>query len=304
MQKKPNFFIVGVPKSGTTALCHYLSEHPNVFVSNPKEPFYWCADFPNSKSHHKMTSLENYLRLFEGAKDQHSAIGEGSTTYMQSRVAIKSIMEFNPEARFIAMLRNPIDVAYGMHGELVRHLLEDEPDFSKAWQLQKDRAEGRALPSLTRMEHQLQYGDVASFSSQLERLMGYVPEHQRMVVVFEDFVSDTASVYEKAVSFLGLESDNRREFPQVHAAKVFRNQTLGKMYHDPPAFLEFFVSGFRKWYRGGNGILQKILSNVASKKRPRPPLSEGFRNELREFFREDVQRASEILDRDLTAWTA
>lgn len=304
MLRKPNFFVVGVPKSGTTALCQYLGEHQNVFVSNPKEPFYWCSDFPNSKPLHKMTSLENYLGLFEAAGDHHAAIGEGSTTYMQSRVAIQSIMEFNPKARFIAMLRNPIDVAYGMHGELVRHFLEDEPDFGKAWQLQADRANGRSLPRLTRMDHQLQYGDVASFSPQLQRLTSLVPESQRMVIVFEDFVRDTATVYEDVLSFLGLASDNRTEFPRVHAAKVFRNQALGKLYHDPPFFLEFFVSRFRKWFHGGNGALQKAISGMASKKRPRAPLSDGFRNELKEYFREDVQRASELLNRDLTAWTA
>src|SRR6056297_911031 len=162
---KPNFYIVGAPKSGTSALAFYLSEHPQVFFSRPKELFYWSDDHQHARDLHSVYTLDDYLKFFQGANPTtHRAIGEGSVNYLQSHNAIENILKFNPEAKFIAMLRDPVDVAYGMHGELVRHYFEDVLDFEKAWALQSDRANGNRIPAKCVMRHQLQYQDVATFS--------------------------------------------------------------------------------------------------------------------------------------------
>lgn len=302
----PNYFIVGAPKTGTTALAAYLADHPQVFVSNPKEPFFWDSDHPKSKPLHGMTSLDAYLRLFQAANPtQHLAIGEGSTTYMQSRVAIKNLMQFNPSARVIAMLRNPVQVAYAMHGELVRHFLEDELDFEKSWALQAARRAGRQLPPKCRMDHQLQYQDVATFAPQIERLLKYVPEEQRKIIVFDDFAAETGRCYRETVEFLGLSDDGRTEFPRIHAAKVFRSQWVGRMYHDPPRLLEKPVAAFRQWFTGGRrGAVKHMMGSLASKPKPRPPLRPEFEAYLRDVFRTDIERVSELLDRDLTSWVS
>lgn len=300
---RPNFFIVGAPKTGTTALCQYLGDREDVFLSNPKEPFYWCSDFPKSKKLHGMVNLDAYLKLFDNADpDRHTAIGEGSTTYMQSRVAIGELMRFNPDAKVIAMLRNPVEMVHAMHGELVRHFLEDERDFERAWRLQENRRRGLSLPAQDRMDHQLQYADVASLASQVERLFEHVPVGQRKIVVFDDFVADTAAVYREILSFLKLPDDGRTDFPKVHAAKVFRNEFVGKLYHSPPGFLEPLVSRFRKWFMGSRGPIRLVLSKMASKEKKRASLNPDFRSELIEYFREDVDKLSGILDRDLSRW--
>lgn len=300
----PNLFVVGTPKTGTTALCHYLNEHPNVFICHPKEPFYWCQDFPKSKSLHRMTSRENYLQLFEEADpNRHKVIGEGSTTYMQSRVAIQGLMEFNPQAKVIAMLRNPVDVAYAMHGELVRHFLEDERDFKKAWALQESRAEGQNLPKYDRMDHQLQFRDVVTYLPQVQRLFSLVPESQRRLIIFEDFASNTQQVYEELLDFLELPQDGRTEFPKIHAAKVFRNQLIGKLYHTPPKFLVPVVNRFKNWFWRAQGPAKKILSSMASKEKARPKLDPAFREELKGYFKDDVRAVSDLIGRDLTTWT-
>ena len=302
---KPNLFVVGAPKTGTTALCQYLSEHPNIFVSNPKEPFYWCKDFQSSKPIHKMTCEENYLHLFADAdKKQHLAIGEGSTTYLQSHRAIAAILEFNPDAKFIAMLRNPLDVAYGIHGELIRQFLEDEPDFQKAWQLQESRARGENMPGNARMAHQLQYRDVATFYPQIRRLVDIVPESQRKIIIFDDFVADTQRIYNEVLQLLELPNDGRTDFPRVHAAKVFRSQFVGKLYHAPPSIVAPFVSRFRHWFIAQKGVLKNSMSLMASKERPRSPLPDDFKQELKQEFRDDITQLSDLLSRDLTGWLA
>ena len=90
----------------------------------------------------------------------------------------------------------------------------------------------------------------------------------------------------------------------MHAAKVFRNQFVGRMYHDPPSFLEPFVSRFRKWFVGSGGLLKKTLSKMASREKKREALRTEFKEELKRTFREDIQQVSELIGRDLTAWTA
>lgn len=142
----PNFFIVGAPKTGTTALCQYLSDHENIFLSEPKELFFWNTDFPGQVAHGRCKNLESYLKKFADARPAHKAVGEGSTHYFVSETAIRNLMTFNPKARVIAMLRNPIDVAYAYHGELVFNFMETEKDFETAWRNQAARVAAGECP--------------------------------------------------------------------------------------------------------------------------------------------------------------
>jgi hypothetical protein len=81
--KKPNFFIIGAPKCGTTALSEYLRQHPNIFFSLPKELCYFGKDYPSCARPFK--SDRQYLKFFRKASCEHLAIGEGSTRYLASK---------------------------------------------------------------------------------------------------------------------------------------------------------------------------------------------------------------------------
>ena len=298
---RPNFFIIGAPKSGTTALAHYLSEHPQVFFAKPKELFFWSSDHPKARERHNVFTLDDYLRYFRGS-DGYAAIGEGSTNYLQSRHAVKNILEFNPDSKFIVLLRNPVDVAYGMHGELCRHFFEDVVDFEKAWGLQSLRAQGEKVPHQCVMENQLQYRDVASYGEQLERLFSLVPESQRKVFLFEDFSDQTKAVYDSTCQFLGLDDDGRTNFPRMNPAKQYRSKLLGKLYQNPPALIEPLMKKVRYVYANSSVPLRDWLANWLSKREPRTALNEEFRNQLRQTFRPDVERVEQLLNVKLDAW--
>lgn len=299
----PNFFIIGAPKGGTTALAHYLSEHPQVFFCAPKEPHFWDEDHENGRKTHGLWTLDQYLHLFKHADpERHHVIGEGSTSYMQSRVAVQSIYEFNPNARFLVMLRHPIDIAYGEHGELVRHYYEDVTDFEEAWQLQKDRAHGRNLPRSPGIIQQLQYRDVARIGEQLQRLFDIVPEPQRRVFLFEDFVADTRGIYQQVLEFLGINDDGRTEFPKVNQARAYRSGWLGRMYHAPPAVIERPMRVVRSKVMANSGRVKRFVKDMVSVNQPRPKLRPEFRAELLEVFREDIVKTQELLGRDLSHW--
>src|SRR6188508_2730201 len=105
--RTPTFMIAGAPKSGTTALYEYLQTHPQVFVTDPKEPLFFAEDVG---WHREIVTREEYDRLFDAARPQHTAIGEASAWYLHSSVALPQIAREFPEVKLIVMLRQPAEM--------------------------------------------------------------------------------------------------------------------------------------------------------------------------------------------------
>src|SRR6476620_1237476 len=113
--KKPNLFILGAPKCGTTSMAYYLSQHPEIFVSPYKEPHYFNLD-----SEYRFTfSEKQYLENFKNATSFHKYLVDASVWYLYSKVAVDEILKYNPESKFIVMLRNPVDMFYSLHQQLL-----------------------------------------------------------------------------------------------------------------------------------------------------------------------------------------
>ena len=118
---KPNLFIVGQPKSGTTALHQFLGQHPEIFMSSIKEPHFFCSDFhlESDRAYGKQRFFDfrnesAYLQIFAKAEGAEIA-GESSTNYLYSQVAAEKIYNFNPDAKIIIILREPAKFLYSLH---------------------------------------------------------------------------------------------------------------------------------------------------------------------------------------------
>ena len=142
----PNFYIVGAPKCGTTAIATYLGEHPCIFMSNPKEPFYLCSDFSGLRQYTRVRTISEYNALFSGRRKEHIVVGEGSTEYLRSAVAIPAILDYNPSAKFLVLLRNPVELVHAFHQTQVFTMSEDISSFEDAWRMQNLRSERRNIP--------------------------------------------------------------------------------------------------------------------------------------------------------------
>ena len=296
--RKPDFFIVGAGKCGTTALYEYLRAHPRTFMPRVKEPRFFADDMPRLMN--RVASLSEYLALFKESTALHLAVGEVSPQYLYSRTAVRNIREFNPEARLIAMLRNPVDMAYSAHAECLYWFVEDEPDFEKAWRLQPLRTKGLRVPKTCSQVTVLLWADMCRFGEQVERLLGIFPREQVKFILLEDFVSDTRGVYDEVLAFLKVPSDGRWAFPPVNESKRNRSRPLGRLLQQPPRPLaEFKRFTERKLGLWGLWPLLRRLNTVGMK---RPPLRPEFRQELVEEFREDVDRLARLLGRDLSHW--
>lgn len=300
--KKPNFYLIGAPKCGTTSLALYLSGHPNLFFCDPKEPFYWNSDYPELRRKEHLHTLADYESLFSEVSEQESIVAEGSTTYLSSQTAVREIREYNPDALFLAMLRNPVEAMRSFHSELVYTSNEDVEDFEEAWNLQSRRAAGESIPKLCREPAWLQYRKMGSYASQIRRFFELVPEPQRRVYLFDDYSMDTPGTYRQVLSFLGLPDDNRQTFPRLKQSRKKRFEFVHRFFRVPPKPLEPIAIRVRRYvanqHSGPVGAAKKLF--VKSHKRP--PLRAEFVEHLKNEFHDDVMQLGELLGRDLSHW--
>jgi sulfotransferase family protein len=299
---RPNFFVVGAPKCGTTALSEYLREHERVFVSQPKEPHFFCDDFDYYYAPGRRT-LEHYLHLFDDAGPRHLAVGEASVWYLYSRTAAAEIARFDPAARIIVMVRNPLDLVPSLHSQLLYTLDEDEPDPYAAWHLQAERRAGRRLPPTVRVPEFLQYGSAAMLGAQLARVYESFPREQVKVIVFDDLVADTPAVYRETLAFLRVPDDGRTHFPRVNENKVHRAPGVARFTQRPPAWLVRAAMAAKEALGIERlGVMQRLRGRNREVVR-RPPPQAGLVQEMREHFRADVADLGTLIGRDLSAWT-
>ncbi|MCB5943633.1 sulfotransferase [Acidocella sp. KAb 2-4] len=108
MTRKPNFFIIGAPKCGTTSWASWLAEHPQVYFSPLKEPHFFNSDV----EYKARPTPKQYETLFRPATAKHQAVGEGSTSYLASRVAVPGVeAHTGGRAKYIVCLRTPVEIA-------------------------------------------------------------------------------------------------------------------------------------------------------------------------------------------------
>jgi hypothetical protein len=300
--KKPNFFIVGAPKCGTTALYEYLRLHPNVFMPQLKEPHFFAKDLG---TYPRIKTLEEYTELFSSATDQHQRVGEASVYYLRSSVAIQNIREFNPDAKIIAMFRNPVDMVYSLHSQLLYWSEEVEPSFETAWRLQERRRRGLDLPPKSRGAFLLQYEEAGRFGSQVQRLLSIFPATQVKLILYEDFTAAPEAMYAEVIEFLGLAHDQRTAFPRINENKRARLAWLRQFYRKPPNVLRGAVQTLKsamgeQWIVA---VKKKIVELNTTRERRRP-LSPQFRAELEEIFAPEVALLSRLIGRDLSHWSS
>ena len=300
MAARPNFFIVGAPKCGTTALYEYLRTHRNIFFPNVKEPHFFAKDLGN---YPRIKTLRDYEAMFAASTEQHLRRGEASVYYLRSSVAIGNIHDFDPGAKLIAMFRNPVDMLYSLHSQLLFVSEENEPDFETAWRLQGDRERGKSIPPMIRSPRLIQYHQIGQLGSQAQRLLAIFPQSQVKFILFDDFAAAPQRIYDEVIQFLDIPHDGRTDFPRINENKRAKISWLRDFSRKPPPLLHR-VFRRMKQLPGAEGLVtaKKKIVSLNTVKEHRPPLSPAFRAELVETYRGEVALLSQILDRDLSHW--
>lgn len=299
---RPDFFIIGAPRSGTTALSEYLRANPHICFAEPKETQFFCTDMPEIRL---CDTEAEYMELFfSHCLDRHvQATGEGSVWHLYSRTAIENILNYAPAARFIVMIRNPVDMVIALYEKLFELLWEDQSTFEKAWRMQDQRRAGRGVPKRCANPKLLLYRDIGLLGEQLAHFYAAVPQQQRLTIVFDDFASSPDEVYSRVLDFLGVTHDGRVEFPRLNEGRHVRSRWLMDFASHPPAWLVSVVSGMKRILGIRRlGVTPAMRRALLVPRKEKPVVTETFRKELAECFAGDIDKLSRLIGRDLSHW--
>lgn len=290
---KPNFFVVGAQKAGTTSLYYYLKQHPEVYMSPVKEPHFFdhggerrSFGGPGRVPGPEFSTFEEYLGLFEGARGER-AIGEASPTYLYLPEAAERIKRHVPEAKLIAVLRDPADRAYSAFLHAVRGGREPLGDFSEALR----EEEGRIRDGWHHLYH---YRSRGYYHQQLSRFYGLFGQDRVRVYLYEDLRADPVGVARDIFRFLEVDDSFVPDMSvRYNATGVPRNRA---------------VTALVKAFNRLTPALKKVLPFEARQRvkgviftKP-PPLPKEARGELVEAYREDVLALQGLIGRDLSGW--
>ena len=215
-RRLPDFFIVGQPKSGTTALFHMLRRHPQIFMPENKEPWFFAAEL------HERTpprpagtpaTLEEYAALFAEAAPGQRA-GEATILYLWSHTAADAIAEVVPGARIVAILREPASLLRSLHLQFLETYIETEPDLRTALALEPARREGRNLPRHTYWPAALPYSEHVRYVEQLRRYERHFGREHMLVLIYDDYRRDNAAAARSVLRFLEVDENVRCRRPR------------------------------------------------------------------------------------------
>lgn len=281
---KPNFFIVGMPRCGTTSMYTYLKQHPEVFLALHKEPHTFSRDLNFHTIY--IEDMAVYESMFHRA-GAYKAIGEASVWYLTSKVAAGLIKEYNPEAKIIIMLRNPVDMLYSLHQLWVNSGNETEPNFQKAVGLVEQRMKGEAFQRETYFPEGLFYTEIGKYYDKVKRFTDIFPSEQVRIIVFDDFADDTDKAFSETCYFLGIDGDFEAELDDDKAKALIRPNVLKQLRHAHPQVRGIVKNGFRR---------------LVKKKAKRQPLTLEFRNRLAGLFADDLEKTGRLIGHDLSHW--
>jgi hypothetical protein len=301
MSGLPDFAIVGEPKSGTTALAEFLGGHPGICMSVPKETAYFATDlreesdrFHGAAKYFEFRTEDDYAAAFAHCEPGQLR-GDASTAYLHSQAAAANLHDANPAARIVVMLREPVSFLHALHTQFVNETTEDEPDFPRALDLEAERRAGRSIPPRVRCPSFLFYRERARYSAQVERFWAVFPRDQILVLVFEEFRADNEGHYQRVLEFLGADPSYAPEFREVHASSAPRSRRLNRALNTPAVKRSLFRAlGSRRY-----DALRGRVAGATMKRADRGEIPPSIERELREELRPEVDRVSELVDRDL-----
>jgi hypothetical protein len=280
----PDFFIVGFPKCGTTALYQMLRRHPEVFMPDVKEPRFF-NDRPARRDRPQYPkTLEEYTALFAAASPDQVA-GEASPTYLRSHTAPRAIAELNPDARCIAIVREPASMLRSFHLHQRRSHSQPAKTLREAVSVEGERYSAR----VRYVEH-------------LRRFREFFPAEQILILIHEEFRRDNEATVREAFRFLGVDDRVPVAQLEVNTAKDVRSFRL-----DDVVTSMYLGEGpvSARLRSVGKAVLPARLNRVPDRIRlaivhGRPPAPDDeLMAELRARYRPDVEELSEYLGRDL-----
>ncbi len=297
----PNFFLIGAPKAGTTALHSCLTQHPDVFMSRVKEPLYFA--FPEEPpvlpgpggTYWRRAAIwrpRDYARLFAGVRGE-SAVGEASPLYIRSSVAAHRIRRNIPGSRVVALLRQPAERAYSSYMFMRQHGIEPEPTFARALEDEERRLGAGWFSGLFHRTNGL-------YHAQLSTWYDLFPREQIRVYFHEEWRETPGEVLRDLFRFLQVDERFEPSNPVRNPTLLPRSRRLHALATGPDLARGLGTALPRPALKALQGALGRLDSRFNLV--PPPPLDPDFRAALTAYYRDDILKLQDLVDRDLSHW--
>jgi Sulfotransferase domain len=288
----PNFLIIGAMKSGTTALYYYLEQHPQIYMSPVKEPNYFCSGEQENSVGNSATRIGDYQDLFKDVSGE-KAIGEASHCYLYEPEAAARIQDYIPDAKLIAVLRNPVDRAYSHFLHMVRNGREPLTDFAQA--LREEETGGYQKRNLQ------DYVGRGRYYDQLKRYFNTFSRDQIKVYLYEDLSNAPIDILQDAFRFLGVDDSFVPDVSLRRNVSGYpKHKTVDKLLTKPSLIkdaLKIYLPARLRWR------LSKAFDDLKTRNLVEPPpVQPEVRRQLIGVYREDVLKVQKLIHRDLSGW--
>ena len=286
---KVDFFIVGAPKAGTTSLYHYLNEHPQIEMSSQKEPDYF-SDAAIQKQgiyygKNRIDTEEKYNTLFNTQK-KDVIFGEGSVSYLFYPTVAQDIKAYNPIAKIIIMLRNPINRAFSHY--LMDYRLGLVSDSFEDIINKKSKHKNAHL-------FYQQYMKVGEYATQLKRYFDVFDKENILLIDYEDFKSDVAGTVNSVYSFLNVSTEFSADVNKKHNTFTMPKNKLIRFVYSFVVIRNILSFIFPK-------NMVKAGRLILFRKNKKPKLLEETRNQLKHYFSNDVRLLESLIGKDYSKW--
>lgn len=312
MSRIPNFFLVGAPKTGTTSLCSYLDQHPQIYMSAIKEPHFFSEEIREGNFDPKprrgitrdrrgldkflsgpmqdkrfggiVTDWQEYCRLFSNARNE-LAIGEASVCYLWSPTAPQRIFSRVPDAKILVMLRDPADRAFSQYLHGLSH-------GAIHWSF-REHIERSLRHRSRQFSVHYPFLEFGLYSEQLGR---YLERFGKNVWIgfHQDFQDRPREIYRDICRFLGVDHEFSPSMDRRHLeSRVPRLGSIGRLKRSA------------LWRAASPNVpsrLRLLMRGMLTERPGTSRMDAADRSYLVDFYREDIHKLASLLDRDLAGW--
>jgi len=302
----PNFIIIGAAKAGTTALYENLKKHPEVFMTEMKEPNFFSLEngsltwlegtVGKGYAENFIYNFDDYLDLFNDA-DGKVAIGEASPVYLYDPGASVSIYENFPNMKIIVILRNPAERAFSNFVHHLRINAETAKNFEKALKLEDERIRKNWWWGF-------HYKQTGYYFSQLKKYFDLFPKEQIKVVIYDDWLHQPRDTFKEILGFLGVKQDFIPNLNKKYkVSSLVKYSTVEKIIKTTDKTVKliryFFPKGKReKVKRNIAGLTNKI----SDFNRYKPSLNQDTKSKLIKEYMDDIKKLESLTEKDLSNW--
>jgi hypothetical protein len=303
MRRPPDFFLIGAPKAGTSALHAALAQHPDLYLSPVKEPkYYLCGDSPppaykgpgDAHSNQEwIWQRERYLDLFDAAPDGVPR-GESTPFYLYHRDARRRIAVDRPDAKLIAVLRDPVDRAYSNWMHLRMDGLEPRDDIVEAVRREPERVDAGWAPFW-------HYQRLGMYGRQLADLFDHFPREQVLLLRYKQLVDEPHRTLDRVCGFLGVATPPTADVPRDNSRKFVqaspRTRAIGSVIRTGARAGQFFPP--EVWRRVSRPLIDQLQRRGDD---ARPQLTPEQRATLLEPHLPDIELLERLTGESFAEW--